>query len=185
MSFQKGGFISILHDEIRDITSSLLKEVSSDVTTEPLLQPLQGKGFDYITAKVEQEARVNISARGFWNRGQKSFLDIRVFNPLAPCYCRLRPKASHAMNKRDKIKYSERKIDVEQGTSTPLVFISAGGLARQSQKDDKTYGRKEGEEKKNSSLHGCDVNSFSFVMSALSCLKGTCVGFGDSLCRTV
>ena len=54
MSCQKGGFISISHDEIRDITCSLLKEVYSDVTKEPLLQPLQGKEFDYKTANVEQ-----------------------------------------------------------------------------------------------------------------------------------
>ena len=40
---QKGGFISIRHDEIKDITCSLLKEVCSDVTKEPLLQPLQGE----------------------------------------------------------------------------------------------------------------------------------------------
>ena len=36
------------------------------------------------TANVEQEARVDISARGFWNRGQKAFFDLGVFNPLAP-----------------------------------------------------------------------------------------------------
>ena len=81
MSCQKGGFLSIQHNEIRDITSSLLIKVCSDVTTEPLLQPLQGKEFNNKTAKVEQEVRVDISARGFWNRGQKSFFDIRVFNP--------------------------------------------------------------------------------------------------------
>ena len=65
MSCQKGGFISIRHDEIRDITCSLLKEVCNDVTKEPLLQSLQGEEFHYKTAKVEQEARVDISARGF------------------------------------------------------------------------------------------------------------------------
>ena len=38
------------------------------------------------------------------------------------------------MNERDKIrKYSERIINVEQGTFTPLVFTSAGGMGRQSQ----------------------------------------------------
>ena len=46
MSCQKGGFISIQHDEIRDITCSLLKEVCSDVTKEPMLQSLQGEEFN-------------------------------------------------------------------------------------------------------------------------------------------
>ena len=134
MSCQKGGFISIRHDEIRDITCSLLKEVCSDVTKEPLLQPLQGEKFNYKTANVEQEARVDISARGFWNRGQKAFFDLRVFNPLAPCYSGLSLDAAHTRNERDKTrKYGERIINVEQGTFTPLVFTSAGGMARQSQ----------------------------------------------------
>ena len=134
MSCQKGGFISIRHDEIRDITCSLLKEVCSDVTKEPLLQPLQGEKFNYKTANVEQEARVDISARGFWNRGQNAFFDLRVFNPLAPCYGGLSLDAAHAKNERDKTrKYGERIINVEQGTFTPLVFTSAGGTARQSQ----------------------------------------------------
>ena len=60
--------------EIRDITCSLLKEVCSDVTKEPLLQPLQGEEFNNKTANVEQEARIDISARGFWNRGQNHSL---------------------------------------------------------------------------------------------------------------
>ena len=134
MCCQKGGFISIQHDEIRDITCSLLKKVCSDATKEPLLQPLQGEIFNYKTANVEQEARVDISARGFWNRGQKAVFDLRIFNPLASCYSRLSLDAAHSRNERDKtIKYGERIIDVKQGTFTPLVFTSAGGMARQSQ----------------------------------------------------
>ena len=165
MSCQKGGFISIRHDEIRDITCSLLKDVCSDVTKEPLLQPLQGEEFNYKTAKVEQEARVDLSAREFWNRGQKSFFDLRVFNPLAPCYSGLRLDAAHAKNERDKIrKYSERIINVEQGTFTPLAFTSAGGIARQGQIFYKRMAELMAENrgrKKVSSRHGCDVNFLS------------------------
>ena len=103
----------------------------SDVTKEPLLQPLQGEEFNYKTANVEQEARVDISARRFWKRGQKSFFDLRVFNPLAPCHSRLSLDEAHARNERDKTrKYGERIINVKQGTSTPLVFTSAGGMTR-------------------------------------------------------
>ena len=68
MPCQKLGFISIRHDEIRDTTCSLLKEVWSYVTKESLLQPLQGEKFNYKTAKVEQEAWVDIGGRGFWNK---------------------------------------------------------------------------------------------------------------------
>ena len=163
MSCQKGGFISIRHDQIRDITCSLLKEVCSDVTKEPLLQPLQE--FNYKSANIEQEERVNISARGFWNRGQNSFFDIRVFNPLAPRYSGLSLDATHAKNERDKTrKYSERIINVEQGTFTPLVFTSAGGMARQSQIFYKRMAELMAEKRgrrKVSSWHGCDVNFLS------------------------
>ena len=177
MSCQKGGFISIRHDEIRDITCSLLKEVCSDVTKEPLLQPLQGEDFNYKTANVEQEARVDISARGFWNRGQKSFFDLQVFNPLALCYSGLSLDAAHPKNERDKIrKYSGRIINVEQGTFTPLVFTSAGGMARQSQifykRMAELMAEKKGEKKSFMAWLRCKV-SFSLVKSALLCLRDT------------
>ena len=179
MSCQKGGFISIRHNEIRDITFSLLKEVCSDVTKEPLFQPLQGEKFNYKTANVEQEARVDISARGFWNRGQKAFFDLRVFNPLAPCYSsRLSLDAAHDRNERDKTrKYSERIINVEQGTFTPLVFTSAGGMARQSQifykRMAELMAEKRGEKKGFFAAWLRCKLSFSLVKSALLCLRGT------------
>ena len=136
-----------------------------DVTKEPLLQPLQGEEFNYKTGKLEQKARLDISARGFWNRGQKSFFDLRVFNPLTPCYSKLSLDALYAKNERDKIrKYNGRIINVEQGTVTPLVFTSAGGMARQSQifykRMAELMAEKRGE-KKVSSRHGCDVNFLS------------------------
>ena len=127
---------------------------------------------------MEQEARVDISARGFWNRGQKSFFDIRIFNPLALCYSRLSMDAAHAKNERDKIKkYSERIINVEQGTFTPLVFTSAGGMARYSQIFYKRMAELMAEkraEKKGFLMAWlrCKL-SFSLVKSALLCLRGT------------
>ena len=155
-----------------------MKEVCSDVTKESLLQPLQGEKFNYKTAKVEQEARVDISARGFWNRLQKSFFDIRVFNPLAPCYSRLSLDAVHAKNERDKIrKYSERIINVKQGTFTPLGVTSAGGMARQSQifykRMAELMAEKRGERKGFFTAWLRCKLSFSLVRSALLCLRGT------------
>ena len=150
----------------------------SDVTKEPLLQPLEGEEFNYKTAKVEQEARVDISARGFWNRRQKSFFDLRVFNPLAPCYSRSSLDAPHAMNERYKIrKYSERIINVEQGTFTPLVFTSAGGMTRQSQifykRMAELMAEKRGEKKGFFMAWLRCKLSFSLAKSALLCLRGS------------
>ena len=33
-----------------------------------------------------EDARVDVSAQGFWVRGHLALSDIRVFNPLAKCY---------------------------------------------------------------------------------------------------
>ena len=43
LSCAKGGFISMRHNEIRDLTAELLHEVCYDVETEPKLNPVTGK----------------------------------------------------------------------------------------------------------------------------------------------
>ena len=43
LSCPKGGFPSIRHNEIKDLTANLLTEVCSDVCIEPSLQPLSGE----------------------------------------------------------------------------------------------------------------------------------------------
>ncbi|KAG0724416.1 hypothetical protein GWK47_040617 [Chionoecetes opilio] len=40
MTCEKGGFVCIRHDEVRDLTASMLREVCRDVSTEPTLLPL-------------------------------------------------------------------------------------------------------------------------------------------------
>ena len=65
-----------------DVTYDLLKEVSRDVSKEPLLQKLGGENFSYKTVVSNQEARVDVSVRDFWTRGQKAFFD-RIFVHVA------------------------------------------------------------------------------------------------------
>ncbi|KAG0725970.1 hypothetical protein GWK47_037531 [Chionoecetes opilio] len=72
MTCKKGGFVCIRHDEVRDLTASMLKEVCHDVSTEPTLLPLDGELLRYRTANTAPEARVDICARGFWTRGQRT-----------------------------------------------------------------------------------------------------------------
>ena len=48
-----GGFPSIRHNELRDITAELLTEVCHSVGVEPILQPLTGEQFSYRSANVE------------------------------------------------------------------------------------------------------------------------------------
>ena len=74
MICRKGGFPTLRHNEVRDITADLLKEVCHNVDIEPALQPLSGETFRYATAKVESESRVDISARKVWRTGERAFL---------------------------------------------------------------------------------------------------------------
>jgi hypothetical protein len=81
----KGGFPSIRHNEVRDTVAGWLSEVCSDVCIEPTLQPLSGESLNGASACTEDGARLDIVANGFWgNRYERTYLDVRVFNPLAP-----------------------------------------------------------------------------------------------------
>ncbi|KAG0730285.1 hypothetical protein GWK47_028537 [Chionoecetes opilio] len=87
----------------------MLREVCRDVTTEPTLLPLNGEHVQYRTANTTNEARVDVSARGFWTRGQRAFMDIRIFDPMAACYQRIPLEAAHQKNEREKIRsYGDR-----------------------------------------------------------------------------
>lgn len=42
-----GGFLTIHHNEVRDLTAQLLTEVCPGVSVEPPLQPLSGETFTH------------------------------------------------------------------------------------------------------------------------------------------
>ena len=85
MSCAKGGFPSIRHNEIRDLTASLLTEVCHDVCTKPELQPVTSETLRGASANCQDGARLDIAANGFWGGTfEKTYFDVRVFNPFAP-----------------------------------------------------------------------------------------------------
>ena len=102
---KKGGFPTLGHNEIRDLTASLLSEVCPIVATEPPLQLLSLESFIRQAANVDLEAQLDIKARGFWSRAQDSFFDVRVFHPNAPSYLSQDPptlyKTHEAAKKRE------------------------------------------------------------------------------------
>ena len=63
-----------------NLTSILLKEVCKDMRVELKLQQLTGEYLRH-SASTDNEFRLDISVRGFWQAGQMVFLDLRVFNP--------------------------------------------------------------------------------------------------------
>ena len=61
--------MTLRHDHIRNTTANLLTEVCKDVRVEPQLQPLSGEKFFEKISNNSDQARVDISARGFWLTG--------------------------------------------------------------------------------------------------------------------
>ena len=133
LSCAKGGFPSIRHNEIRDLTAALLTEVCNDVSIEPGLQPVPSDTLTGATANHQDGARLDIAANSFWGGTyERTFFDVRVFNPHAPS--NRHTTLSSCYRKHEQIKkraYEQRCREVEHASFTPLVMSATGGLANE------------------------------------------------------
>ena len=81
-----GGLISRRHNDIHDLSVSLLKDVCSNVCNEPTLQPLTGESLRLRSASIDDGARLDISTDGFWgHRYQRIFFLCESFLSIV-CY---------------------------------------------------------------------------------------------------
>ena len=64
-------YTGIHHNEIRDLTASLLSEVCSDVGVELALQPVEGEPLQFATANGEDGAHLDVVARDFCGRNRQ------------------------------------------------------------------------------------------------------------------
>ena len=136
LSCKKGGFISLCHNHLRNITATLLKEVCEGIRVEPQLQQLTGEILHPSTITAN-EARLDICARGFWQAGQKEFFDVRVFNPTAKRYVNQEISKIYEVNEKEKKKlYIERILQIEHGSFTPFFMLATGGMGRECKKFD-------------------------------------------------
>ena len=123
VSCPKSGFPSITHNEIRDVTASLLTEVCNEVCVEPKLQPITGETLTGATCNVQNGARLDISANGSWEGWfEKTYFDVRVFNPHAPSNHQC-SSLSSCYRKHETLKkraYQQRMREVEHASSHPL-----------------------------------------------------------------
>ena len=126
-----GGFPTIRHNGIRNITASLLTEVCNNVTTEPPLQPLSGESMTVRSANTNDGTRVDIRARGFWNVSQDAFFDVRVFYPNASSNRSPDSSVYRRHEQAKKREYGQRIREVERGVFTPLVLSTTGGMGRE------------------------------------------------------
>ena len=126
-----GGFIHKRHDGVKDIIAKILDDVAYDVQTEPPLQPLTGEVLPN-SANRDDESRLDISARGFWQRGDKAFFDVRVFNPFAKSHLSTNLETVFRQQENQKKRdYNERVIRIEHGSFTPIVTSAYGGYGKE------------------------------------------------------
>ena len=125
-----GGFPSIRHNELRDLTAQFLTETCRNVGIEPTLQPLGDEHLRHRTAIREDGARLDIVAENFWGRDrQNAFFDVRVFNPYAQSHRSSTLAQCYRRNEQEKKRsYEERVREVEHGSFSPLIFSTSGGL---------------------------------------------------------
>ena len=129
----KGGFPSIRHSEICNLTATLLTEVCHGVSTEPRLQHVTNEVLMGASPNCQDGAWLDIAANGFWGGTfEKTFINVRVFNPhalsnrhiqLSSCY-----RKHEQMKKRA---YEQRIREDEHASFTPLVISATGGLANE------------------------------------------------------
>ena len=124
------------------------------------------------------EARLDIRARGFWRPGQSAFFDVRLTNtnsqsqinkPLNSIY------RTHELEK--KRKYNDRVLNNEHGSFTPLVFSITGGMSSECSVHHKILAEKIAQKTGQRydqvmSWIRCKL-SFLIIRSALLCLRGS------------
>ena len=132
MSCSHGGLPSHCHNELRDLTASLLAEVCTDVKTEPDLQPLTGESLHHCTAITTNEACLDVRAQSFLSsRFTRDYFDVKVFNPLARSYKNKPLRSTYGDLERLKRSYEQRVRENEHGTFTPLFFLHLVDWERQ------------------------------------------------------
>ena len=173
-----GGYLSLRHNEIRDLTANLLKETCVNVTTEPCLQPITGEALPR-SGNQDDEARVDIKAKGFWSQGsQEAFFDVRVFHPFAPSYLNTSIAALYKQHEnKKKREYGQRIRDIERGCFTPLVFTTTGGMGKEATAFYKRLASLLSEVRKEPysavmSWVRCRI-SFALLRSAILCIRGS------------
>ena len=170
MNCSSGGFPTLRHNELRDFTAAVLSEVCHDVAVEPVLQPLSGESLRYATANVEDEARLDVSARGFWGGNynhQRTFFDVRVFNPMASSYHTTAVSSLYRRFERAKQRIYEQRVREVEMSSSPLegwvgqLLLLSSLMASHRDQPFSTV----------MAWFRCSI-SFSLLRSAITCLRG-------------
>ena len=125
---KKGGFVAQRHDSVRNLLTSLIAKVCTNVKVEPQLKH-HNERFNLKTAVTSPEARLGFKAGGFWSRGVTAFFDVRVTHVNSNCK---QGKETSTIFKEQqeekKRKYQQTVLDVEMGSFTSLDFGTNDGM---------------------------------------------------------
>ena len=177
MVCQRGGFIIQRHNDLRDLEAEMLRMVCNDVKVEPVLQEVIGETLNHGANKAP-DARLDIHARGFWERQRSALFDVRLCQPNADSYRDLTLKQIYKKHENDKKRqYAQRVMEIEQGTFTTLVFMTTGGMADECVKYHSRLAEliatKKGESYSSAISWIRAKVSFAIVRSAILCLRGS------------
>ena len=104
-----GGFVIMRHNAVRDVEADFLRNLSKDVSVEPGLIQLTGNKELAGGINLEDNARLDISCRGFWAPLQKMFLGVRFTHLNAPINRNRKLMALlNTHENRKKVEYNDR-----------------------------------------------------------------------------
>ena len=88
---------------------------------------------DGASANSHDGARLDVSANRVWGgRFQKTYFDVRVFNPLVRSYKNQALEAVYRKHELEKKRvYQQRILEVEHSSFTPLVLSATGGMGNE------------------------------------------------------
>ena len=170
-----GGYVTMRHNNIRDLEASLLREVCRDIKVEPELLPIGN--VETQSANKADKARLDVSAIGLWSSMERTFLDVRVMHPNSPSYVDKSPDQIYLQHEKEKKKsYNHRIMHVDKGSFTPLIFSTTGGMGPESTMYHKRLAeliaRKRGEEYADVVNHIRTRIRFSLLRSILLAIRG-------------
>ena len=129
-------------------------------------------------SNIDDEARLDIVARGFWQDSEAAFFDIKVFYPFAKTHLNKNLETAFKANeKAKKTKYNARVISIEHGSFTPIVSSSCGGFGLQTSKfvsklTDMSAEKKDMQRSVVANYIKTKV-SFELIRSQVACLRGS------------
>ena len=160
-----------------------------DFFSRRVVQKVHNKKNYSASANTDDNARLDIRARGFWRRGQNAFFDVRITN--ADNNSQQNSKLESVLKKHENEKkrsYNKRVMEVEHGSFTPLVFTTSGVMSHECSKFHKALAEKlsqKKDERYEVIMRYLRVKlSFMSLKATLLCLRGSrrgkaIVGSGD------